>query len=151
MIVRMWHGRVKTEKAAAYRAFLNERAIPDYRSVAGNISVHILERQEGEITHFITMTFWESMEAIRGFAGEEVGKPNITRKIKTFCWSSSRGWCITKWLGIPDLSEVMYVSRKVFQVCLRGTIGLPGTPIYPGQPTQAGCHRSHCRAGSVER
>ena len=74
MIVRMWHGRVKTEKAAAYRAFLNERAIPDYRSVAGNISVHILERQEGEITHFITMTFWESMEAIRGFAGEEVEK-----------------------------------------------------------------------------
>ena len=74
MVVRMWHGRVKTEKAAAYRAFLNERAIPDYRSVAGNISVHILERQEGEITHFITMTFWESMETIRGFAGEEVEK-----------------------------------------------------------------------------
>lgn len=72
MIVRMWHGRVPTAKAAAYRKFLNERAIPDYRSVAGNISVHILERQEGDITHFITMTFWENMEAIRGFAGDDV-------------------------------------------------------------------------------
>ena len=72
MIVRMWHGRVPTSKAQAYRDFLNRRAIPDYQSVAGNISVHILERQEGEVTHFITMTFWENMEVIKGFAGEEV-------------------------------------------------------------------------------
>ena len=72
MIVRMWHGRVPTSKAGAYRAFTNERAIPDYQSVEGNISVHILERQEGEVTHFITLTFWENLEAIEGFAGEDV-------------------------------------------------------------------------------
>ncbi len=76
MIVRMWHGRVETGKAEAYREFLTKRAIPDYKSVAGNISVHILERKENEITHFITMTFWEDMEVIKGFAGEnpEVAK-----------------------------------------------------------------------------
>ncbi len=72
MIVRMWHGKVATLKAAAYREFLNARAIPDYRSVAGNLSVHILERQEGELTHFITLTFWKDMDSIRGFAGEAV-------------------------------------------------------------------------------
>jgi heme-degrading monooxygenase HmoA len=72
MIVRIWHGRVPTEKAEPYRTFLHARAIPDYRSVPGNISVHLLERREGEITHVLTMTFWESMTAIRGFAGEDV-------------------------------------------------------------------------------
>ena len=72
MIVRMWHGRVPTSKAEAYRAFTNERAIADYQSVAGNSSVHILERQEGNVTHFITLTFWENLEAIEGFAGEDV-------------------------------------------------------------------------------
>jgi len=72
MIVRMWHGRVPAGKAAAYRAFLIQRAIPDYQAVPGNLSVHILERAEGEVTHFITMTFWESMHAIRGFAGDRV-------------------------------------------------------------------------------
>jgi len=72
MIVRMWHGRVPTTKARAYAEFLNKRAIPDYQSVPGNISVHILERNEGDITHFITMTFWENMSVIRGFAGENV-------------------------------------------------------------------------------
>jgi len=36
MIVRMWHGRVPTNKAEPYRRFLNKRPLPDYRSVAGN-------------------------------------------------------------------------------------------------------------------
>ena len=74
MIVRMWHGRVPTSKADAYRAFTNGRAIPDYRSVPGNLSVHVLERREGEVTHFITLTFWESLEAIRAFAGDDLEK-----------------------------------------------------------------------------
>ena len=72
MIVRMWHGRVPTERAEVYAAFTNARAIPDYRSVKGNLSVHVLQRQEGEITHFITLTFWDSLESIKGFAGENV-------------------------------------------------------------------------------
>ena len=72
MTARMWHGRVPTTKAQAYRAFLNERAIPDYKSVPGLVSVHVLERKEGEITHFMTLTFWENLEAIRRFAGANV-------------------------------------------------------------------------------
>lgn len=72
MITRMWHGRVPAPKAEAYRKFVNARAIPDYQSVEGNISVHILERTEGEITHFITLTFWKNLDSIRAFAGEDV-------------------------------------------------------------------------------
>jgi heme-degrading monooxygenase HmoA len=72
MIVRMWHGRVPTPKAQAYRDFLNARAIPDYRSTEGNLSVHILERGEGDVTHFITLTFWRDLVSIQAFAGEEV-------------------------------------------------------------------------------
>jgi heme-degrading monooxygenase HmoA len=68
----MWHGRVPTMKAKEYRDFLNTRAIPDYQSVSGNLSVHILERDEGEITHFITLTFWQDLDSIRAFAGEDL-------------------------------------------------------------------------------
>jgi hypothetical protein len=71
MIVRLWHGRVAATKARAYREFLTRRAIPDYRSVEGNISVCILERQEGEVIHFITMTSWTNLEVIKGFAGAD--------------------------------------------------------------------------------
>ena len=72
MITRMWHGRVPTAKAEAYRKFVNVRAIPDYQSVEGNISVHILERTEGDITHFITLTFWRDLDSIQAFAGEDI-------------------------------------------------------------------------------
>ena len=72
MIVRMWHGRVPTSKTQEYREFLNARAIPDYQSVQGNISVHILERPEGDVTHFITLTFWKDLESIKAFAGQDV-------------------------------------------------------------------------------
>ena len=72
MIVRMWHGRVPALKAEAYRQFVIARAIPNYQSVEGNLSVHVLERQEGDVTHFITLTFWKDLESIRSFAGEDV-------------------------------------------------------------------------------
>jgi heme-degrading monooxygenase HmoA len=72
MISRMWHGIVPPEKARAYREFLNRRAIPDYQSVPGNRGVYILERPEGDVTHFITLTFWDSLDSIRGFAGDAI-------------------------------------------------------------------------------
>ena len=80
----MWHGRVLTSKAKAYREFLNTRAIPDYRSVKGNVSVYILEQPEGDITHFITLSFWESMDVIRGFAGSDVGVAKYYAEDKEF-------------------------------------------------------------------
>ncbi len=72
MIARLWHGRVPSAKAAAYRQFLEARAIPDYRSVPGNLSVHVLERPDGEVTHFLTLTLWTSRDAIRAFAGDDL-------------------------------------------------------------------------------
>ncbi|MEM1263541.1 MAG: antibiotic biosynthesis monooxygenase [Pseudomonadota bacterium] len=74
MIVRLWHGRVRHEDAAAYRQFLNARAIPDYQSVTGNLDVKILERREADATHFITMTYWESLDVIAAFAGDDIEK-----------------------------------------------------------------------------
>lgn len=74
MIIRMWHGRVSHDDAAAYRRFLLDRAIPDYQSVSGNIDVKILERRQEDATHFITMSAWESLSAIAAFAGDDLEK-----------------------------------------------------------------------------
>jgi heme-degrading monooxygenase HmoA len=72
MILRLWHGRTSRAKADGYEKFLIERAIPDYRSVPGNVEVSILRRDDGDVTHFMTVTRWTSEEAIRAFAGSEV-------------------------------------------------------------------------------
>ena len=74
MIARMWHGRVPREDADAYEAFLAERAIPDYRSIAGNLGVRVLRRDADDAVHFATLSFWESEAAIRAFAGDDLLK-----------------------------------------------------------------------------
>jgi heme-degrading monooxygenase HmoA len=74
MVVRIWHGRTKRSSADEYSIFLELRAIPDYRSVAGIIDVQVLRRDEGDVTHFLTVTRWESEDAIRSFAGSDILK-----------------------------------------------------------------------------
>ncbi len=47
-------------------------------------SLYILERQEGDVTHFITLTFWENIDAIRAFAGDEVEAAKYYEEDKDF-------------------------------------------------------------------
>ena len=84
MIARIWHGRTKASDADAYFDFLKARAVPDYGSVAGNRGVHLLRRFEGDLAHFITLTFWESKDAIAGFAGVEIEKAKYYPEDKSF-------------------------------------------------------------------
>ena len=74
MIARIWHGRTRAGDADAYLRFLHERAVPDYAGTPGNRGVWILHRVDGDEAHFLTLTHWESLEAIRAFAGDEVSK-----------------------------------------------------------------------------
>lgn len=74
MICRIWHGRTSRQNADEYARFLEQRAIPDYQSVPGNIEVVVLRRNEGEVTHFLTVTHWTSEDAIRAFAGDDLLK-----------------------------------------------------------------------------
>ena len=80
MIARLWHGVTLTEKADAYLAFLQTRAVPDYRATPGNLSVNILHRTEGAITHYLIVTHWESREAIEAFAGRDIARAKYYRE-----------------------------------------------------------------------
>jgi heme-degrading monooxygenase HmoA len=72
MILRIWHGRTRRERADEYAALLTQRAIPAYRGTAGNLEAMIVRRDEREVSHFLTISRWVSEEAIRAFAGENV-------------------------------------------------------------------------------
>ena len=69
MIARTWHGAVPTEKADAYMRYLEATGLRDYRATKGNLDVLVLRRTEGRTTHFLLVTLWDSMDAIRAFAG----------------------------------------------------------------------------------
>ena len=72
MIARMWHGETAAMNADRYFEFLKERAIPDYRAVAGNLGAYVLRRIEGDRAHFITLSLWDSLRSIEGFAGNDI-------------------------------------------------------------------------------
>jgi len=74
MIARIWHGRTKAAKADEYLAFLQQRALPDYRGTPGNLAAYVLRRDEGDVTHFMTLTHWESLQAIEAFAGSDIAR-----------------------------------------------------------------------------
>lgn len=72
MIARMWHGKVPLDKADEYLKLMRTVAIPDYRRIPGNKLALVLRRREDGYVHFLTFTLWQSLEAIRAFAGENV-------------------------------------------------------------------------------
>ena len=71
MIARTWHGRVPTDKADAYHRYLLETGVKEYRATEGNQGVNVLRNVEGGEAHFLLLTFWESWDAIKKFAGDD--------------------------------------------------------------------------------
>ena len=71
MIGRTWHGRVPAKKADAYYAYLQRTGLSDYVKTPGNRGVYVLRRDDGDVTHFLLLTFWDSLDAIRAFAGAD--------------------------------------------------------------------------------
>lgn len=84
MIARIWHGKTKAAIADAYRDFLRARAVADYQAIAGNLGTHILRRREGDEAHFITFTFWENLETIKAFTGEDFEKAKYAPEEENF-------------------------------------------------------------------
>jgi heme-degrading monooxygenase HmoA len=72
MIARIWHGMVPAAKAEEYRKLMCEIALPEYSSTPGNLGAWCLHRVEGAVTHFLMLTHWEDVDAIKRFAGDDI-------------------------------------------------------------------------------
>ncbi len=84
MIARMWHGRVLASKSEAYIEYLNNTGIPDYKSTEGNLGVNMLTRTEGDEVHFLLISYWESLEMIKAFAGDQIDKARYYPEDKNY-------------------------------------------------------------------
>jgi heme-degrading monooxygenase HmoA len=74
MIARIWHGRTKKEHYEPYTDLMKSLAIPDYQATKGFVNLTFLRRIENDIAHFTLITFWENLEVIKKFAGEDFEK-----------------------------------------------------------------------------
>ena len=71
MIARIWHGIVPASKSEAYLELMRTIALPEYLATQGNRGAWCLHRAEGDLTHFEMLTFWDDVDAIKRFAGDD--------------------------------------------------------------------------------
>ena len=70
MIARIWHGWTSPENAYAYEEFLRTKMFPSIHRVQGYLGADLLRREDGQEIAFVTITRFESLDAVRAFAGE---------------------------------------------------------------------------------
>src|SRR4026208_289620 len=74
MIARIWRGATKAEDADPYLDYLHRPGFTESRNTAGNRGVLGLRRIEKDRAEFLLVSLWDSEEAIRRFAGDDLEK-----------------------------------------------------------------------------
>ncbi|WP_127546604.1 hypothetical protein [Actinoplanes sp. OR16] len=75
MIARMWRGWVPTERVGAYTTYIEQTGLTGYRRTPGNLGAQMWSRDLGDgRSEVTTLSWWESLDAIRGFAGDDISQ-----------------------------------------------------------------------------
>lgn len=84
MIARIWHGKTNVENFDIYTEFLKHVAIPDYKKTEGFIGLTFLRQIQNNEGHFNLITYWENLEVIKNFAGQDFEKAKYYTEDKNF-------------------------------------------------------------------
>jgi antibiotic biosynthesis monooxygenase (ABM) superfamily enzyme len=79
MIARIWHGWTKRGDAKTYEQMLRNEIFPSIvtRKIAGYRGAELFIREDGDETEFVTLLRFDSMDAVKEFAGSDETKPVI--------------------------------------------------------------------------
>ena len=84
MVARIWHGRTLTSKADEYQRYLEASGVARILKTQGNHGVEVLRKADGPRTDFIVISYWESIDAVKRFAGADFEKAVIMDRDKEF-------------------------------------------------------------------
>ena len=68
-ILRMWKGQATPEKAEIYVQHARKHVFPELRRIEGHRGAYLLRRAMNGAVEFVVLTLWDSMDAVRKFAG----------------------------------------------------------------------------------
>jgi len=74
VIARVWRGATRAEDADAYAAYIEETGTSSARKLAGARGSLVLRRVTGDRAEFQTIILFDSLDDIRAFAGDDIGK-----------------------------------------------------------------------------
>jgi len=72
MIARIWRGWTRAEDTEAYAAYIRRTGIAAYEATPGNRGAYLISRPDGDRTEFLTVSFWDTRDAIVAFAGVDI-------------------------------------------------------------------------------
>jgi len=84
MIGRIWHGWTSRENAAAYEELLKSEVLPGIaaRCIAGYRGAHLLRREVPDEVEFVTVLWFDSLDAVREFAGPDFDHSVVPEKAR---------------------------------------------------------------------
>jgi heme-degrading monooxygenase HmoA len=68
---RIWRGAVRRQDGDAYARYMEKTGLAEYRKTPGNLSATMLRRDLEDRTEFVMYSTWESMDAVKAFAGDD--------------------------------------------------------------------------------
>ena len=71
MIARIWRGTTAADRAAEYLTYVRETGLAEYAATPGYRGVQVLLRTRDELTRLTVISYWDSIEAVKAFAGED--------------------------------------------------------------------------------
>lgn len=74
LIARTWWGTTRAEDADEYLQYLEGTGFREYRETPGNRGVMALRRVGDDRADFLLITLWESEQAVRAFAGDDISR-----------------------------------------------------------------------------
>ena len=72
MIARIWTGTVRSADAAEYADYIRATGFAEYGQTPGNRGAWLLQGERGATTEVIALSLWDSADAIRAFAGDDI-------------------------------------------------------------------------------
>lgn len=75
IVAREWKGRVAPARAEEYYRYLMG-GVKKIRTIRGSLGVEVMRRNEAGAVEFTVISYWESREAIKAYAGEDIEKPH---------------------------------------------------------------------------
>jgi heme-degrading monooxygenase HmoA len=74
MIIREWRGTAAQSNAEAYPTHFHDNVVPELRLVPGFAGAQLSRRERDDKIEFLVLTRWQSLDAIRAFAGADIEK-----------------------------------------------------------------------------
>lgn len=74
MIARTWHGKIDVARVDEYVKYVEQTGVRDLRKTPGNLGVVVMVDRSGPDARMTLISFWDSVDSIRKFAGDDVLK-----------------------------------------------------------------------------